>query len=29
MKKFNAFFFSYYFYFANNCKAGSCVYIST
>ena len=25
MKKFNAFFFSYYFYFANNCKAGSCV----
>ena len=29
MKKLNAYFFSYYFYFASNCKAGSCVYIST
>ena len=25
MKKFNAYFYSFYFYFASNCKAGSCV----
>ena len=25
MKKLNAYFFSYYFYFASDCKAGSCV----
>ena len=29
MEKLNAYFFNYYFYFASNCKAGSCVYIST
>lgn len=29
MNKFDAYFYSFYFYFARNCEAGSCVWIST